>query len=61
MKELKAKEGMYLTQTKDTEDRIFVTAIKGKNVNPDDWRDATLEEKEQWEKVMEEKLEKEYQ
>ena len=49
MKELKAKEGYYLTQANEVEDRIFITAIKGENVNESDWREATEEEKEAWE------------
>ena len=50
VKELKAKEGMYLTQVKEVEDRIYVTAIKGISINEADWRDATLEEKEEYDK-----------
>lgn len=51
MKEIKAKEGMYLTQVEEVGDeRVFITAIKGVRVNESDWRDATLEEKEEWEK-----------
>ena len=53
MKEIKAKEGMYLTQVKEVEDRIYVTAIKGININEADWRDATLEEKEEFDKQRE--------
>ena len=51
MKELKANEGYYLTQSAEVADneRIFITAIKGANVNESDWREATLEEKEAWE------------
>lgn len=49
MKEIKAKEGMYLTQSGEVEDRIFITAIKGMNVNKLDWKEVTLEEKEAWE------------
>lgn len=47
MKEIKAREGYYLTQSADVadENRIFVTAIKGANVNEADWREATEEEK----------------
>ena len=58
MKEIKAKEGYYLTQSADVanEDRIFITAIKGENVNESDWREAIEEEKEAYEKSMEEKL-----
>lgn len=55
MKELKAKEGYYLTQSADVanEERTFITAIKGENVNESDWREATLEEKEEYEKTLE--------
>lgn len=45
MKEIRAREGYYLTQAYDTESRVFVTAIKGVNVNESDWREATPEEK----------------
>ena len=41
MKEIKAREGYYLTQANEVEDRIFVTAIKGMNINEADWREAT--------------------
>ena len=55
MKELKSREGYYLTQSADVanEDRIFITAIKGANVNEADWREATQEEKEAYEKAKE--------
>ena len=53
MKELKSREGYYLTQSADVEDRIFVTAIKGANVNESDWREATAEEKDAFEKEQE--------
>ena len=57
MKELKANEGYYLTQSADVanEDRIFITAIKGENVKESDWREATEEEKEAFEKEAFEK------
>lgn len=47
MEEIKARDGYYLTQSVDVadEDRIFVTAIKGANVNEADWREATEEER----------------
>lgn len=47
MKEIKAREGYYLTQSADVadENRIFVTAVKGANVNDADWREATEEER----------------
>jgi hypothetical protein len=59
MKELKSREGYYLTQSNEVgENRIFITAIKGENVNEADWREATQEEKDAFEKEMEEKAEK---
>lgn len=57
MKEIKAKEGYYLTQANEVEDRIFITAIKGVNVNESDWREATQSEKEEWEKAHSEQPE----
>lgn len=51
MKEIKAREGFYLTQANEVENRIFVTAVKGMNVNESDWREATKEEKEEYEKI----------
>jgi hypothetical protein len=60
MKEIKSREGYYLTQSADVanEDRIYITAIKGENVKESDWREATEEEKDAFEKEMEEKAEK---
>ena len=55
MKELKSREGYYLTQANEVEDRIFITAIKGENVNEADWREATEEEKTAFERAQEEK------
>lgn len=52
MKEIKAKEGMYLTQASEVADRMFITAITGMNVNESDWREATLEEKDEYEKIQ---------
>ena len=56
MKEIKAKEGMYLTQSAEVENRIFVTSVKGMNVSESDWRDATLEEKKAYRKAQEEQF-----
>ena len=56
MKELKSREGYYLTQENEVEDRIFITAIKGVNINESDWREATEEEKITYEKIQEDKL-----
>ena len=49
MKEIKSREGYYLTQSAEVENRIFVTALKGANINESDWREATAEEKEAYE------------
>ena len=58
MKEIKAKEGYYLTQADEVgENRIYVTAIKGMNVSEGDWREATQSEKDAWDKAHEEKEE----
>jgi hypothetical protein len=46
MKEIHAKEGHYLSQTRENGERIYVTAIKGANINESDWRDASQEEQE---------------
>ena len=59
MKEIRAKEGYFLTQSAEVADneRTYITAIKGMNVNESDWREATLEEKEEFEKSLEPKEE----
>lgn len=58
MKEIKSREGYYLTQSAEVanEDRTYITAIKGMNVNEVDWREATQEEKDAFEKAQEEKM-----
>ena len=51
MKEIKAKQGHFLTQVAEVgENRIFVTAFKGANVDESQWREATAQEKEEFEK-----------
>ena len=47
---------MYLTQSVEVsnKERMFITAVKGSNVKETDWRDATLEEKEAFDKEREE-------
>lgn len=59
MKELKAKEGYYLTQSADVaiEERMYIKAIKGANVNESDWREATIAEKEAHDAEIEKKHE----
>ena len=46
MKEIKAKEGYYLSQVGENGERIYVTAVVGANINEADWRDASAEEQE---------------
>lgn len=52
MKEIKSREGYYLTQVNEVEERIFVTAIKGANINESDWREASQAEKEEYEREI---------
>ena len=51
MKEITAKQGMYLTQVvvQDEQDRMFITKLTGISVDALQWRDATPEEKLEWE------------
>lgn len=54
MKEIKAREGCYLTQSAEVgDDRLFITALKGANINEEDWREATEEEKLAFEDALE--------
>lgn len=46
MKEIKAKQGHFLSQIRENGERVYVTAIKGVNINESDWRDASQEEQE---------------
>ena len=56
MKEIIAREGYYLTQVGNVgSERVYITALKGANINEEDWREATTEEKEAFEKAQEEK------
>ena len=53
MKEIKARKGHYLTQVAEVgNDRLYVTALKGANINEADWREATEEEKNTFEEAM---------
>lgn len=61
MKEIKSKDGYYLTQIGEVENRMFLTSIKGANVRAEDWRLATEEEKIAYEEQAKEKLEEEDQ
>lgn len=56
MKEIKAREGYYLTQVAEVGDnRLFITALKGANINESDWREASEEEKVAFEEAQAEK------
>lgn len=53
MKEIKAREGYYLTQVAEVGDnRLYLTALKGANINEEDWREATEEEKIAYEEAQ---------
>ena len=53
MKEIKARKGYYLTQVAEVgNDRLYVTALKGANINEADWREATEAEKRGYEEAM---------
>lgn len=52
MKEIKAREGYFLTQAREVSERIFVTAVKGANIKEEDWREATEVEKREYERLM---------
>lgn len=55
MKELKATKGNYLTQIDDVgNERIYVTALKGASLDESQWREATKEEKDAFDKEQEE-------
>lgn len=57
LKEIKAPEGYYLTQVAEVgDDRQYLTAIKGVNINADDWRYADEAEKIAFEESQAEKL-----
>ena len=57
MKEIKARKGYYLTQVAEVgDDRLFITALKGANINEADWRETTEEEKIAFEEAQKEKL-----
>lgn len=57
MKEIKAREGYYLTQIAEVgDDRLFITALKGANINEADWREAAEDEKLAFEEAQKEKF-----
>ena len=60
MKEIKAREGYYLTQVAEVGDnRLYLTALKGANINEEGWREATEAEKMGYEEEQKAKAEAE--
>lgn len=60
MKEIKAREGYYLTQVAEVgDDRLYLTALTGANINEADWREATEEEKNTFEEEEAKRMEEE--
>lgn len=56
MKELKARNGYYLTQVEEAvEHRVYAKILKGASLNESDWREATKAEKEAWDKEQDAK------
>jgi hypothetical protein len=60
MKEIIAKEGHYRTQVGNVgTSRIYITALKGANINEEDWREATEAEKMGYEEEEAKRMEEE--
>jgi hypothetical protein len=60
MKEIKAREGYYLTQVGNVgSERVYITALKGANINEADWREATEAEKQGYEEEETKRMEEE--
>lgn len=61
MKEIKSRDGLYLTQANQVgDDRLFITSIKGEYVREEDWREATEEERQAYEAERESRAEEEH-
>lgn len=57
---LTPSEGMWLTQANETENRVFSEQIiLGVNDSPDNWREATEQEKLEWEAAERARMEAE--
>lgn len=57
---LTPSEGMWLTQASETENRVFSEqVILGINDTPENWREATEEEKLEWEQAEQARMEAE--
>lgn len=60
MKEIKARGGYYLTQVGNVgSERVYITALKGANINEADWREATEAEKQGYEEEEAKRMEEE--
>lgn len=61
MKEIKSRDGLYLTQANQVgDDRLFITSIKGEYVREEDWREATEEERQAYEAERERRAEEDH-
>lgn len=57
---LTPSEGMWLTQAYETDNRVFSDqVILGVNDSPDNWREATEQEKLEWEEAEKARMERE--
>ena len=57
LRKLTASEGMYLTQNFETEERTYTEYLYlAENEIVENWREATQEEKENYEKELDEKI-----
>ena len=57
---LTPSEGMWLTQAYDTENRVFSEqVILGVNDSPENWREATEQERLEWEEAEKARMEAE--
>lgn len=57
---LTPSEGMWLTQVGETENRVFSEqVILGINDSPENWREATEQEKLEWEEAEKARMEAE--
>lgn len=57
---LTPSEGMWLTQANETENRVFSEqVILGVNDSRDNWREATAQEKIEWEEAEKARMEAE--
>lgn len=60
LRKLTPKAGMWLTQAYETENRVFSDGVYlAVSESPDNWRDATEQEKLEWEEAEKARMEAE--